>query len=217
MKGLINMKGPFLIKLLVVQITVFWILMVITLPASCNDMAADFELSLQVPDDEKSLSYLGLTPGHGQISDSGSVSGTSFKLEQIDTKILVIQIFSMYCPICQREAKQVNTVYDLIRADQQLNKTIKVIGIGAGNSVFEAQFFKTNYNIEFPMFEDPKFIIHKKIGQVGTPHFFGLKITEGKSASLFFSHSGPIPEPEKFLQRLKTESGLEEFKKEDVP
>jgi len=115
----------------------------------------------------------------------------------------------MYCPICQREAKQVNRLFELIKVDKKLHQTLKMIGIGAGNSAFEADFFKTHYNIEFPLFSDPKFNIHKKVGEVGTPHFFGLKVLPDNTVKLIFSHSGEIPDPDKFLQQLKKESNLD--------
>ena len=137
------------------------------------------------------------------VNESGKSRG------EIEAKIVLVEIFSMYCPICQREAGHVNQVFEMIKADEHLNRDIRMLGIGSGNSGFEAQFFKTKYNIEFPLFSDADFSIHKKLKEVGTPHFFVLKILPGKAVKLLLSHSGEIPEPAGFVNRLKRVSGLE--------
>jgi len=167
------------------------------LPAYSKSVSHDFDFLLPAPVSEDAASYLGLP------------RDSSFSLGQIDSKIVLVEIFSMYCPICQREAKKVNRLFELIKADKKWHQTIKMIGIGAGNSAFEADFFKTNYKIEFPLFSDSHFKIHKKLGEVGTPHFFGLKVLPGNKVKLFFSHSGEIPDLEKFFQQLKDKSSLE--------
>lgn len=156
----------------------------------------ELDFSLSAPEESAHQRYLGL-----ETQDP-------FLLNQVQAKILIIEIFSMYCPICQREAADVNKLFELIQKDPRLNNQVKLIGIGAGNSTYEVNFFKEKYQIEFPLFSDDKFVIHKKIGEVGTPYFIGLKPDNKKGLEIFYSQSGEILDPEKFLETLVNASGL---------
>ena len=162
----------------------------------CAPAKMNLDFTLAAPKDAVHQGYLGLE------------TMEPFVLNQIKAKILVIEIFSMYCPICQREAADVNKVFELIQADANLKNQVRLIGIGAGNSAFEVDFFRENYQIQFPLFSDEKFLIHKKIGEVGTPYFIGLKQNEKNQFEIFYSQSGEITDPEEFLQQLIKGSGL---------
>ncbi len=154
-----------------------------------------FDFTLPTPGAQNDRTYLGVP------------DADRFVLGQVGAKIILIEIFSMYCPICQREAKNINQLFDLITKDARLGIQIKVIGIGAGNSGFEVEFFRSNYKIVFPMVSDENFIIHKKVGEVGTPHFFGLRVLPDNRTELFFTHSGPIKSPKAFWEQLKEAIG----------
>ncbi len=147
------------------------------------------DFSLPVPQSLYHQKYLG-------------VSGSDFMVKQIKAEIVIIEIFSMYCPICQREAVNVNRLFELIEKKSELKQRVKLIGIGAGNSDFEVDFFKKKYRILFPLFSDATFALHKKIGQVRTPHFFGLKLEDNNRFNVFYSTSGNISDPEKFLETI---------------
>ncbi len=162
----------------------------------CGSKEMEFDFRLPIPEQSIHRQYLGLNSEDG------------FTLDQIHGQILIVQIFSMYCPVCQREAKNLNLFFSKIWNNLELRKQIKLIGIGAGNSDFEVGFFKDNYSIEFPLFSDNDFSIHKKIGQVRTPFFLVLKPGDSPLKP-FFTHSGEIGSHEKFLDKIITESGIE--------
>jgi len=162
----------------------------------CAPVKMNLDFTLAAPKDAGNQSYLGLK------------TQEPFSLNQIQAKVLIIEIFSMYCPICQREASDVNKLFELIQENSTLKDQVRLIGIGAGNSAFEVDFFKENYQIKFPLFSDEKFLIHKKIGEVGTPHFIGLKQNKNQQFEIFYSQSGEIIDPEEFLKTLIKGSGL---------
>jgi len=170
-----------------------------TVPADTSKIDLDF--SLPQPADTAHQAYLGLK------------DGPTFFLDQINAKIIIIEIFSMYCPICQREAANVNQLFDLIESDKMFQNNIKLIGIGAGNSEFEVEFFRENYSIEFPLFSDADFVIHKKIGEKGTPFFIGLKRNPDQSIEIFYSRAGEIKDLQVFFDTLIKTSGVD-FTKE---
>ncbi|MEZ4524494.1 MAG: TlpA disulfide reductase family protein [Desulfobacterales bacterium] len=124
--------------------------------------------------------------------------------------VLIIQIFSMYCPHCQKEAPALNDFYEKIEADPLLRDRIKLIGIGAGNSEYEVDFFRKKYDVRFPLFPDADFAIHRKIGEVRTPYFVGVTFAENGKPLIFHSHLGGIGTPEEFLDSIIKESGMKQ-------
>jgi thiol-disulfide isomerase/thioredoxin len=154
------------------------------------------ELVLPIPQDLSQKTYLGLT------------SGDTFQISDIKGSVAIVQILSMYCPHCQREAPRINAFYDKIENDAALKGKVKLIGIGVGNSVFEINFFKKKYNVPFPLFPDPDFIFHKKIGEVRTPYFFGVHLTGPKAGRVFYSQLGGPDDALEFLEKLLEHAGL---------
>ncbi len=124
-----------------------------------------------------------------------------WKINDLDADHIIIEVYSMYCPHCQKEAPAVNSFYDMLSESKEC-ADIKFMGIAAGNSEFEIDFFKKKFGVEFPVFTDQDLNIHSEIGEPGTPHFFMLK-KEGSSYKIIISHEGPFESPEKFLKTIK--------------
>ena len=156
--------------------------------AMAGQAGVNLDFTLPVPEDPKAAAYLGL-------DHSGS-----FTLDQVRADILIVEIFSMYCPICQREAPRVNALFEKLEAVK--GKKIRLLGIGAGNSAFEVDFFKETYAIPFPLFSDGDFFIHKKIGERGTPFFIAITPGVPKDSRIFFTHSGDMGDLDSFFERL---------------
>jgi len=153
-------------------------------------------IKLDVPKDPAHRSYLGLS-GEGL-----------FDISQIKAEVVIIQIFSMYCPFCQREAFRVNELYENIEKNPNTRGKLKLIGIGAGNSQFEVDIFLKTYEVPFPLFSDGDFSIHKSLGEVKTPYFIGVKINDDGSHEISYSRVGGFEKAEEFLQLMLELSGL---------
>jgi peroxiredoxin len=148
------------------------------------------DMKLLKPSDSAELKYLGL-----------SGSGT-FSPNQVKAQVLIIQIFSMYCPYCQKDAPNVNRFYDLMENNPKLKGKIKIIGIGAGNSQFEVNTFKKKYKVEFPLVPDADFSIHKIVGEVRTPYFIAVKLNGSKKPEVVYSRLGAHENIEAFLAEV---------------
>jgi len=155
------------------------------------------EITLPVPEVTTHQNYLGI-----------SKDKKTFRIPEIKAEVVLIEIFSMYCPYCQKDAPVVNELYNKIEQDEKLKNKIKLIGIGAGNSPFEVDFFQKTYGVNFPLFPDAEFSIHKMLGEVRTPYFIGVKIKKDGTHSIFYSKRGAIEDAQKFLNLILSKAGF---------
>jgi peroxiredoxin len=154
------------------------------------------EIRLPVPADPDEKSYLG-------------ISGSSlFRISQIKASVVIIEIFSLYCPQCQAFSPEANILYYMIEQVPEFKERIKLIGIGAGNSPFEVETFKKTHDVPFPLFPDRDFAIHKLLGEVRTPHFIVIRIHPDRTRQVIYSEPGAFGEAGDFLQRILKDSGL---------
>jgi len=154
-------------------------------------------MELLKPGDSAYLKYLGLPGG-----------GNSFKINQIKAKVVIIQIYSMYCPYCQAEAPNINRLYASIENNSALKDKIKIIGIGVGNSQFETGIYKKKYTVAFPLIPDEDFKLHKIFGEVRTPYFTAVKLNSEKPPEVIYSRLGALENNDLFLAQIIRLSGL---------
>ncbi|MCX5854168.1 MAG: TlpA disulfide reductase family protein [Deltaproteobacteria bacterium] len=155
------------------------------------------DMKIAMPGSFSEKSYLGL------------FSFGSFRIPQIKAKVVIVEIFSMYCPYCQNEAPKVNQLYMKIKQNPALKDKIKMIGIGVGNSLYEVGLFRTRYSVPFPLFADGDYVIHKQVGEVRTPYFIGIKLNPDGSHQIFYSKLGAFESADQFLATVIKLSGLQ--------
>ncbi len=159
-------------------------------------------IRLPIPKDLNEKLYLGLS-GDG-----------FFEIPQIRSKGVLIKIFNLYCPICQSTAAAMAEVYRQIENHPGLRDKIKLIGIGAGNSLLEIEVFKHNSNIPFPIFPDENFKIHQALGEVRIPFFIAVKIERDRLPEIVHTHLGGFTDARELSDLMIEAYGM---KREDFP
>jgi peroxiredoxin len=156
------------------------------------------DITLTVPENEFYRSYLGLT----------AAAGESFVLADVKADIVLIELFSMYCPYCQKEAPLVNELFEKMQEVSKRGPIVKIIGLGASNSQFEVEHFRDTYNIPFPLFPDQDMSMYKALGGAGTPGFIGCRLQEGERPVIVLRNSGGFYSSDDFLQELIMKADL---------
>ncbi|HOD36842.1 MAG TPA: TlpA disulfide reductase family protein [Syntrophales bacterium] len=138
----------------------------------------------------------------------GLDSRGNFTVPDIKAKVVLIEILSMYCPFCQKEAPEVNKLYEAIEGNPGYRGNIKLIGIGVGNSAYELEVFRKRYNVPFPLFPDADFALHKLFGETRTPYFIAVRINEDRTHKVVYSKAGSLGEVKSFIENIAKLSGL---------
>ena len=184
-------KGE-IMKKLILTMTILALLAAV--PALAMDVFPDLELNGSLTPEQ--AAHLGVETAPLKVSD-------------IKGDYLLVEVFSLYCPICQRDAPGVNDMRrEIMAADP--GGTIRFIGIGAGNTPFEINFYAKKYQADFPLFHDEDFVAHKALNNVGTPAFYLVDLKSG--LKLLFFHEGELGDYkvmlDSVLKAVKDNGGL---------
>lgn len=130
------------------------------------------------------------------------VGSGPFRISNIQSKLVLIEVFSMYCPYCQKEAPNMNLLHNKIESDPALKGRIKIIGVGAGNSQLEVDTFRSRYKVPFPLLPDNDYKVHDLLGQPRTPFFIVVRQQPGGKETVVFTQLGAFESPDQFLNTV---------------
>jgi hypothetical protein len=177
------------LRFILVVITVIGILWTSAArPAWCaglpkkGDTLPAFELQAPVP--EKAREYLGITQA-------------SFRLADIPCRLLLFEVIGVYCPQCYRQAPLFNTLFNRIEKGK-LKGQVKMLALAAGGNVNEIQYLYEQVQYSFPIVPDPRFDVHKLLGEPRTP-FTLLVDPNGK---VLHTHMGIVEDLDAFLKLI---------------
>ncbi len=161
---------------------------VFAVPAKAGPGLPDFQMPVTFSAEH--AEYLGL-------SDSVSL----FRFSDVKTEFLLVNVFNLYCGPCQRDAPDLNEMYEKI-AVLGLEGRIKFLGLAAGNSVRETEFWRAQFNVPFPLIADQDYVMHKGLGDVSTPYFFLVRVAGPGQLETLFSREGAFDNKDAFFAEI---------------
>jgi len=124
----------------------------------------------------------------------------TFTIDQVDCKLLLIEIIGVYCPQCHIQLPRSRKLFFRIKKDSVISKQVKMIAIAVGANSNETAYLKNHLKIPYPVLTDQKFEIHKLIGEPRTP--FMMIVTEDKKIK--YVHLGVIKDMNKFFFKIRS-------------
>jgi peroxiredoxin len=140
------------------------------------------------------------TPGSPQTQKYlGLKDDKPFTLSEIGAKLVVIEFFNSFWPICHKNAPVVNRLYNVIEGDAGLAKDIRMMGIGIADSQKRVDAFRTAFHVLFPLFPDEKGAIFMLVGKPDTP----TMIITTPGGKVLMSHVGFIEDFDGLLKEIR--------------
>jgi|GEM_PF-882206 hypothetical protein len=97
-----------------------------------------------------------------------------FQINQMDCKVLVVEVFDFYCHVCQSSAENLNILHSNLSVPP-FDSKVCMMGIGKENTAFETDTFRRNLHVAFPMLPDPSALFAQAIPVTRTPHVMILR------------------------------------------
>ncbi len=145
------------------------------------------EFQLEAPSSENERAYLGIE------------GAETFSINQLNCQLILIEIVRVYCPQCHIQMPLFNKLFYRIKRDADMYKKTKMLVVAVGANPIETAYFKKEHQIPYPVIKDPKFEIHKLLGEPRTP--FVMLVSRDKK--VVFAHLGIIRDIDKFFLQIK--------------
>ncbi len=128
----------------------------------------------------------------------GVAADKPFKLSQLGTPYVLVELFATSCPHCVHHAPIMNQLYGLLQKDANLAGKVKVTGLAAGDTPNNVASWKKQFKVPFALLPDPEFKTYKAINPMGTPTIILLN----KNGEVLLAKAGAFTNPEAFLKEI---------------
>ena len=120
-------------------------------------------------------------------------------MSEIPAKLIVFEIFSVYCSHCRKNAGQLNKLYSLSQQDSELSQYVKVIAMSTGSRHDKTEKWKETLEVPFPLFSDPYSKVFNEFGRPPVP----LTLVATSSGKIVYTHGGVMDNEEDLFRFLK--------------
>ncbi|NDV61789.1 hypothetical protein G0Q06_04935 [Puniceicoccales bacterium CK1056] len=105
-----------------------------------------------------------------------------------DADVWVLTFFDLYCVACQQSADNFAKLNTML-SEQPMDETVRVLGIGTGDTAFEVEVFLKRYPLGYRCIPDPDTALKYPFSLRGTPTVLVLK-PSGNGWREVYRHEG---------------------------
>ena len=134
-------------------------------------------VTFPAPADARQRQYLGLSAG-----------AETFGLADVKADWLVVEVFDMYCHICQQSAPALRRLHDAVQK-AGVGDRVRFLGVGLGNSPLEARAFARRFKFPFPAVPDRENQLRKLFPRLRASTLLVFH-RQGDARQLFTRHDG---------------------------
>ncbi len=136
--------------------------------------------------------------GPEDASYLGVPAGQPFKLSQINSPYVLVEVFGTGCSHCVTHAPAMNTLFDMINKDPKTAGKVKIIGLASNDSPGNVTAWKKQFKNAFALVPDPEGKTSGAINIMGTPTFVFME----KNGNVLYAKPGAFQDPADFLKEL---------------
>ena len=134
----------------------------------------------------------------------GIEGGAQLKVSDIKADLIMVEVMSVFCGVCQRMADVFNEVYALVEADPEMKGRVKMLGISLGDIESDVKAFREGLKVPYPIIPDPKSVAHGEIGNKYTPFtVFVRQGVDGKHGLVVKTHETPNDNAKEIVAEIR--------------
>jgi len=151
------------------------------------------DLPIKTPENPKDINYLGIQKGQ------------NFKLKDIKADLVMVEVMSVFCGVCQKIAPVFNKVFSMVESNSETKGRIKMVAISMGDMASDIKVFRNHFKIKYPIVPDTELVLHKSIGNKYTPFtIFVRQLPSGQAGLVVKTHETPVDNPEKIFKEMRS-------------
>lgn len=136
-------------------------------------------------------------PVEGDAATLGLTENAPFKLADINTPFVIVEIIGVYCPVCHEMASSLTRLCKRLKKTR-LTDRISILGIAAGGTPMEVRHIRKSDYV-FPVANDTEYDIYAKMGDPKTP----FTMIVDRKGTILYAHLGIIPDFNAFFKKIQ--------------
>ncbi|MBF0113268.1 MAG: TlpA family protein disulfide reductase, partial [Desulfamplus sp.] len=128
-----------------------------------------------------------------------SKEATTFKLNDLKSELVILEVIGVYCPQCFKQAPEFNKLYGRLNKGKMAGR-VAMFALAAGGSEPEIEQLIKSSQYSFPVVSDMKYEAHKALGEPKTP----FTIVCRPDGVILYVHLGIIADIDKFYGEIKS-------------
>ena len=125
-----------------------------------------------------------------------------FSLREVNSNYIFIELYSELCSGCLQEVENYKAFYRLLKANDLLKHSVRIMGIGVGSKKRNVVKFRKDKKISFPLFADENGEIFKCLGSPSLPTAYLVQKQSNGGLKIVLVQSGHIGRVDMLMNQI---------------